>query len=155
MFELDLIVCVFLQQGQRLQSILLQLKLEKLLPPRQSCLMKGHMSLLILYSEQKVDTQNYVVRLLEQINRLNSDEKKLPVLRIMVDGMERIFDKSDIFAFNEYMILGEFTIIFISCSLFLFVIYYFFDYEYELLYDSCTFSFRLMDRGLFIVLFAI
>lgn len=64
------------------------------------------MSLLILYSQQKVNTQNYVSRLLEQINKLNSDEKKLPILRIMVDGLERIFEISDIFANDEYRILG-------------------------------------------------
>lgn len=90
-----------------MHSILLQMRLEKLLAPRQNCLIKGHMALLILYSQQKVNTQNYVGRLLEQINKLNSDEKKLPILRIMVDGLERIFEIPDIFAHDEYRILGE------------------------------------------------
>lgn len=64
------------------------------------------MALLIVYSEQEVNTQNYVNRLLEQVNKLNSDESKLPILRIMVDALERIFAKQDIFALDEYLLFG-------------------------------------------------
>lgn len=98
------------KQGQRLHSILLQLKLEKLLTARQCCLIKGHMALLILYSKQEVNTQNYVTRLLEQVNKLNTDEHKLPVLRIMIEAVERIFDKPDFFALDEYLLFGKFWI---------------------------------------------
>lgn len=68
------------------------------------------MALLILYSQQDVNTQNYVSRFLEQINKFNSDENKLPVLRIMIDALERICQRSDIFSNDEYMIFGETTI---------------------------------------------
>lgn len=54
-----------------------------------------------------MNTQNYVSRLLEQINKLNSDENKLPVLRIMIEALERICQKSDVFSNDEYMILGK------------------------------------------------
>lgn len=95
------------KKGQQLQSILLKLRLEKLLSARQSCLIKGHMALLILYSEQEVNIQNYANRVLEQVNKLNSDESKLPVLRIMIDAVERIFDKPDFFALDEYLLFGK------------------------------------------------
>lgn len=65
------------------------------------------MALLILYSKQEVNTQNYVHRLLEQVNKLNSDESKLPVLRIMVEALERILDKPDFFALDEYLLFGK------------------------------------------------
>lgn len=77
-----------------------------MLPPRQCCLIKGHMAMLILYSEQEINVQNYVNRLLEQLNKLNSDESKLPVLRIMIEALERIFAKSDIFSNDEYLLFG-------------------------------------------------
>lgn len=64
------------------------------------------MALLIVHSDQEVNTQNYVNRLLEQINKLNTNESKLPVLRIMVDALERIFKKPDIFASDEYLLFG-------------------------------------------------
>lgn len=99
---------------QRLHTVLLKLKLEKLLAPRQCCLIKGHMALLILYTEQGLNTQNYINRMLEQVNKLNSDESKLPVLRVMVDACERIFNKSDIFINEEYLLFGmHFNILYI------------------------------------------
>lgn len=98
---------IFIFKGQRLHTIMLQMRLEKLLPPRQSCLMKGHMALLIVYSRQEVNTKNYVSRLLEQVNKLNSDESKLPVVRIIVDALERIYDKPNIFANDEYLLFGK------------------------------------------------
>lgn len=91
---------------QRLHTVLLKLKLEKLLAPRQCCLIKGHMALLILYTEQGLNAQNCINRLLEQVNKLNSDESKLPVLRIMVDAFESLFNKSDIFLNEEYLFFG-------------------------------------------------
>lgn len=68
------------------------------------------MALLILYSKQEVNAQNYVTRLLEQVSKLNTDEHKLPVLRIMIEAVERIFDKSDFFALDEYLLFGKFSI---------------------------------------------
>lgn len=106
-FRLKIVRPHFFQQGQRLHSIALQLRLEKLSAPRQCCLMKGHMALLKIYSDQEMNMQNYVIRLLEQVNKLNSDENKLPVLRIMIDGLESIYSRSNIFALDEYMLFGE------------------------------------------------
>lgn len=68
------------------------------------------MALLILYSKQEVNTQNYVTRLLEQVNKLNTDEHKLPVLRLMIEAVERIFEKPDFFALDEYLLFGKFWI---------------------------------------------
>lgn len=91
----------------RLHTVLLKLKLEKLLAPRQCCLIKGHMALLILCTKHGLNVQNYMNRLLEQVNKLNSDESKLPVLRIMVDAFDSILDKTDIFVNEEYLFFGK------------------------------------------------
>lgn len=92
---------------QRLHTVLLKLKMEKLLAPRQCCLIKGHMALLILYTEQGLNVQNCINRLLEQVNKLNADESKLPVLRTMVDTFDSILNKSDIFINGNYLFFGE------------------------------------------------
>lgn len=83
------------------------MRIEKLLPARQSCLTKGHMALFILYSQQEVNMQAYANRFLEQINKLSNGESKLPILRIMFDALERIYEKSDIFALDEYLLFGK------------------------------------------------
>lgn len=63
--------------------------------------------MLIVYSQQEINAHNHVNRLLEQVNKLNSDESKMPVVRIMVDALERIYDKPDIFANDEYLLFGN------------------------------------------------
>lgn len=94
---------------QRLHTVMLKLKLEKLLLPRQCCLIKGHIALLILHIQRELNTQNCINRLLEQVNKLNTDESKLPVLRIMVDAFEIILDKADVYANGEYLLFGMYV----------------------------------------------
>lgn len=67
------------------------------------------MAMLILYTEHDQNAQNCINRLLEQVNKLNSDESKLPVLRIMVDAFEGILSKPDIFLNEEYLFFGMYT----------------------------------------------
>lgn len=99
--------------------------------------------MLIVYSQQEINAHNYVNRLLEQVNKLNSDESKMPVVRIMVDALERIYDKPDIFANDEYLLFGNISSMFISS---------FAQYNgYVFLIDI----FRFMDCRLFIVLFTV
>lgn len=65
------------------------------------------MALLILYSDQEINMTVYVGRLLEQVNSLNADESKLPVLRIMFDSLEKIYQKHDIFEFGAFSLIGN------------------------------------------------
>lgn len=98
------------EKGQQLQNFLLQLRLEKLPAPRQSCVIKGHMSFLILNLEQELNIQMYSNRILEQVNKLNLDEHKLPILRIMIDALEKICDtNSNIFEFGSFVLIGNAT----------------------------------------------
>lgn len=97
--------------------------------------------MLIVYSEQGVNAQNYTNRLLEQVNRLNMDESKLPILRIMIESIDRIFDKTDIFALDEYLLFGKFNGILFNWTV--------------IWMKSLVFLNRFMDCWLFVVLFAV
>lgn len=74
--------------------------------PRQLCVVKGHMALLLLQAGKQIGIQGYVIRLLEQLNKLTMDENKLPVLRIIADGLDPMFAKQDIFELGEYIFIG-------------------------------------------------
>lgn len=89
-----------------MQNILLQMRLEKLAIPRQLCIVKGHMALLILQAEKHISIHGYVIRLLEQLNKLPMDENKLPILRIIADALDPLFAKPDIFELGEYIFIG-------------------------------------------------
>lgn len=82
------------------------MRLEKLLIARQLCVVKGHMALLILQAEGQISIHGYIIRLLEQLNKLPMDENKLPILRIIVDALESLFAKPDIFELGEYIFIG-------------------------------------------------
>lgn len=90
-----------------MQNILLQMRLEKLQPARQTCLTKGHIALFILNSAENLDIHGYILRFLEQIQAINADENKLPTLKIIIDGAEKLFQKDNIFECGEYLLLGK------------------------------------------------
>lgn len=107
LYEIYHINFSFFYQGQRLHNILLQIRLEKLLPSRQTCLTKGHIAMLILHSNANIDIHGYIFRFLEQIHALTADENKLPTLKIIIDGAEKLFQKENIFELGEYLLLGK------------------------------------------------
>lgn len=83
------------------------MRLEKLQPARQTCLTKGHVALLILHSNENLDIHGYVLRFMEQVHAINSDENKLPILKILIDGAETLFQKNNPFECGEYLLLGN------------------------------------------------
>lgn len=96
------------RQGIQLQNILLQLRLEKLTSPRQLCVVKGHMALMMMQTEHRIAIQGYVIRFLEQLNKLTMDDHKLPILRIIAEAFEPLFAKDDIFELGEFIFIGEY-----------------------------------------------
>lgn len=83
------------------------MRLEKLTMPRQLCVIKGHMALLILHAGKQISIHGYVIRLLEQLNKLTMDENKLPILRIIADALDPLFVKGNIFELGEYIFIGK------------------------------------------------
>lgn len=82
------------------------MRLEKLAMPRQLCVVKGHMAMLLLQVEKHIGIQAYVIRLLEQLNKLTKDENKLPIMRIIADALDPLFVKKDIFELGQYIFIG-------------------------------------------------
>lgn len=90
-----------------MQSTLLQIRFERLTTPRQICLMKGHVALVLLQEKRDINVQSYLSKILDQVNKLNTDENKLPVLRIMVEILEKMCTKENMFAVGTYTIVGK------------------------------------------------
>lgn len=75
------------------------------------------MALLILHTEQQIGIQSYVIRLLEQVTRLSSDENKLAILKIMAQACEQLFMKQDIFDLGEFILIESWLSDYLSlCS---------------------------------------
>lgn len=90
-----------------MQNILLMLRLEKLTPPRQLCAVKGHMAMISLFAQNRIDSHGYIIRFFEQINKLAVDENKSRALRIVADSCEHILDRPDIFECGEFILIGN------------------------------------------------
>lgn len=103
---LNVNIFVFVHQGPQLQNILLCLRLERLPAPRQSCLMKGHMSMVLLGMHQEYVTSNYVARILDQVSKVGSAEAKLPMLRLMAGTLEYICDKRQFLEYGGLTLMG-------------------------------------------------
>lgn len=96
------------ETGQRIQNILMQISLLKLSATRQIALVRGHVALIILFNEKKVNVSTYVQKILEQINSIHLDEGYFPVLKILADGFYEIFSNSECFQLGEHVLLGPF-----------------------------------------------
>lgn len=106
---------IFLSKDQRLQSTLLQIRLERLPVSRQVILIKGHVALILLQEKRDINVQSYLGKILDQVNKLSSDENKLPVLRVLIEILENICTKDNLFSVGTYMIIGEYLLS-LSCS---------------------------------------
>lgn len=79
----------------------------KLVPARQIAMTRGHVALLILLTERKLDVTTYVKKILEQINSIHLDDGHLPSMKIVVDGLLEIFSNTESFLLGEHLLLGK------------------------------------------------
>lgn len=75
---------------------------------------KGHVAMLILYSDQRIGIHSYLLRFLDQISAINSNENKLAVMKILFDGLDRILIRDDYFECGEHLLIGTNLILFRS-----------------------------------------
>lgn len=69
---------------------------------------KGHVALLILYSDQRIAMHSYLLRFLDQISAINVNENKLSVMKIVFDGLDRIIlVRDDYFECGEHLLIGN------------------------------------------------
>lgn len=94
-------------QGSQVQNILLMLRFDKLTSSRQTCLMKGHLSMIILGLEQEYEIKTYINRVLDQVNKITAIETKLPLLRLLASTLEHICDKPDLLECGGLTLIGN------------------------------------------------
>lgn len=83
---------------------------------RQVALVRGHISLLLLFVDKKLPINNYVPKILEQINSISQDDGYIPTLKILADGLFELLTHSDSFNFGEYLMLDLWFIKYLSTS---------------------------------------
>ncbi|XP_063699153.1 uncharacterized protein LOC134829813 [Culicoides brevitarsis] len=69
--------CELSEFGNRLFDILLQIQYNKLLPDRQKVLVKGHLSLLILFVDRKLSFGKHIERIVNQLKENVADQASL------------------------------------------------------------------------------
>lgn len=79
----------------------------KLQAARQIALLRGHISLLILFTENHVNISAYTTKILEQLTTIHLDESYGQALKMLADGMMEIFTNTSSFELGEYMLLGN------------------------------------------------
>lgn len=84
------------------------LKLEKLQIQRQTCAVKGHLALIFLFTQDRIDANAYITRMLEQIQKIPIDDNKLKIFRIMAESCEPLLNRQDIFECGEFTMIGNF-----------------------------------------------
>ncbi|XP_067636741.1 protein MMS22-like isoform X2 [Eurosta solidaginis] len=86
----------------KLSIKLLTIALDKIPAVRQIAVTKGHMALLILYSERNCDCSEYVKKLLQQLSAVNND---LAVSKVVADALLDIFMQADDFRRGEHLLI--------------------------------------------------
>lgn len=69
--------------------------------------MKGHLSMIILGLEQAYDMNNYINRILDQVNKITSIETKMPLLRLLASALDHICDKPDLLECGGLTLIGN------------------------------------------------
>lgn len=111
------------ETGQRIQNILMQISLGKLSATRQIALVRGHVALIVLFTEKNLNISTYVQKIIEQINYIHLDEGYYPTMKILADGFLEIFSNSESYQLGQHLLLGLFQLLF--CSYFLVLVFFF------------------------------
>lgn len=69
--------------------------------------MKGHVALILLQVKRNINVQSYLGKILDQVNKLSTDENKLSVLRVLTEILEKMCTKDNLFSVGTYIIIGE------------------------------------------------
>lgn len=80
----------------------------KLTANRQIALLRGHISLLILFTQKQLNISAYTTKILEQLTTIHLDESYGNALKMLADGMVEIFANTSLFQLGEYVLLGTY-----------------------------------------------
>ncbi|XP_017852159.1 protein MMS22-like [Drosophila busckii] len=106
---IELFLCLLLSHTEfnelasKLREMLLSLMLEKLTPARRLLTAKAHMALLLLHAQRRQPLDDYLNKLLAQLQALRQDAE---VSACFVNVLEPIFEQADDFTRGEHLLLG-------------------------------------------------
>lgn len=106
---IELFLCLLLAQedlgelAAKLREMLLCLALDKLPPVRRVLVAKGHMALLLLHAQHRLNMEDYVGKLLAQLAAIRND---VEVGAIYAGSLQAVFDLADDFNRGEQLLLG-------------------------------------------------
>lgn len=89
--------------------MLLQIPLAKIDQTKQISVIKGHVAMLILYSERNLSMKQYMNKFMPHLVMAcdTSDNSFLPVLKHLSHGMHEIFSRTETFDLDEHLLLGK------------------------------------------------
>lgn len=69
--------------------------------------MKGHAAMLILFTEQVIDLNLYISKVIGQLNSISDKSNEaFPVMKILTDGLIEIFKRKQGFELGAHNLLG-------------------------------------------------
>lgn len=87
----------------------LQIPLDKISPVNKVSVMKGHVALLLLFTEHEIDLSVYISKLVSQLNSITDksvEGASLPVMKMLIDGLIEIFKLRQGFELGSHNLLG-------------------------------------------------
>ncbi|XP_055921049.1 protein MMS22-like [Eupeodes corollae] len=88
----------------KLREKLLSISLDKVVVNRQIAVVKGHVALLILFSEKQCNISDYATKLIQQLGRIRND---VAVSKIIADGLLDIFKNAEDFDKGEQVLIDS------------------------------------------------
>lgn len=106
--------CELSEFGNRLMDILLQIQYNKLLPDRQKVLVKGHLSLLILFVDRKLNFSKHIERIVNQLKENVADQSLL--WELLSTSVRVIIAEKCCFEEGTHLLIGNWVRPFINAS---------------------------------------
>lgn len=101
----------FIDIAPKLREKLLSISLEKVATNRQLAVTRGHVALIILFTEKQCNISEYVNKLLQQLSNIRND----PVVsKIIADGLLDIFQNAENFDRGEHLLIDSWIPSFLS-----------------------------------------
>lgn len=77
----------------------------------QTNVMKGHVAILILYTEQEIDLSSYITKLIIQLKSIADNyNEAFPVMKILIDGVIEIFKNKQSFELGAHKLLDSWIV---------------------------------------------
>ena len=72
--------------------------------------MRGHIAMLMLFLEKRLNVSGYITKILEQMNSISADEGSVACMKLVADGLQEIYSNSEAFDKGEHLLLGKYKL---------------------------------------------